>query len=256
MLLCSLVIAMNLKPCDALNSLDSVNTVLTLNCPSIKIFNEFSSEAGNILSSCETRLLNAFVLQYSITHPTVCSFVRSVPFAVCNYVIPNDLWFVRHQSLRLSWPRFAGMVDLFTPNLVNSIAKKFNFLSRSALWVQELQFLSSQLMRPRVDYQTETIRWIIQQKSNKAQMLWDGGFHFESLVIRWWNYWYGILFADLLRAHSSSPPFLLLWYCTNSEQFRRIGQLENRKTSQNVTMMSFKSHAGYIVEIIATFRSH
>jgi len=31
-----------------------------LNCPSMKKFNEFSSEAGNVLSSCETRLLNAF----------------------------------------------------------------------------------------------------------------------------------------------------------------------------------------------------
>jgi len=42
---------------DSLERLESVNEVITLSCPSMIAFNEFSSEAGDSLSSCEKHLL-------------------------------------------------------------------------------------------------------------------------------------------------------------------------------------------------------
>ena len=43
--------AISHKTIDALSRLDSVNTVLTLNCPSMKKFNEFSSAARRVSST-------------------------------------------------------------------------------------------------------------------------------------------------------------------------------------------------------------
>jgi hypothetical protein len=45
---------------------------------------------------------------YVVSHNVpVLLFVHWVPFAACNHVIPIHLWFVRHQSLRPSWPQQA-----------------------------------------------------------------------------------------------------------------------------------------------------
>ena len=43
--------AISLWRSDVLNSLDSANTLLTLNCPSMKKFNEFSSAARRVSST-------------------------------------------------------------------------------------------------------------------------------------------------------------------------------------------------------------
>ena len=51
---------------DSLERLESVNEVITLSCPSMIAFNEFSSEAGDSLSSCEKHLLEVVKNESSI----------------------------------------------------------------------------------------------------------------------------------------------------------------------------------------------